>query len=106
MKRTQEIIKETETVEHQFDKVIKIIRRELEKNYPKEEFDDFDVSMVIDRYIYSCKIEDKEPTVDIERITNFMDNDKYCKGIIKCWESRTNKKWRKDKIKINKKQYK
>ncbi len=96
--------KEIETVEQKFDKVIKIIKRELKKNYPKDEFDEFDVKVIIDRYIYSCKEEDKEPTVDVERITDFMNNDKYSKGIIECWESRTHKKWRKDKIKINKKQ--
>ncbi len=90
-----------ETVEQKFNKVIKIVKRELEKNYPKEEFDDFDLSVIVDRYIFRCKIEDKEPTVDIERITNFMNNDGYCKGIIECWESRTNKKWRNDKININ-----
>ncbi len=87
-----------ETVEQKFNKVIKIIRTELEKNYPKDEFDNLDVKVIIDRYIYSCKIEDKEPTVDVGRITNFMNKDKYCKGIIECWENKKKQKLIKDKI--------
>ncbi len=91
-----------ETVEQQYEKVIKIIKRQLKNNYPKEEFDDLDASLIGQRYVFKCNEIDVEPTVDIKRITNFMNSDKYCKGIIECWENKKKQKWIKDKIKINK----